>query len=334
MHTLSGISLYVGSIFIFMEFLHYLNNHKTIEDSRKNFHHKISNDKTKSQFSIVDLAKKYSDNLKSIQLENRSFVFRIPFILSKFIKIFNYYLTSKLKSQLLMPINNTHSIYMRYSKTNTNTIVIFCGIIAGRIVLNRMIKYIPQNFNIIGVVYEEISTIAYEDIVYSLLSDYNLKDVVVYSWSYGTLFANGFLSKYENMLNIKLKIFCDMFGIPTNTLYIANICGNNFNEAYKLIKLKVRPFWNSLLMFLLFKSEFIEKRIMTLKLNDYLIWSYTHLNSPKTLIFISHDDMMYNVESIKHNCPDAMHIEVYDGGHCSGINRKSLLILKNKLCEF
>lgn len=269
-----------------------------------------------------------------IKLEQRSLVFRIPYFMSKMIHIFNYGVTSHLKTRGLTPIDNNHNVYIRYNKENIKTIVIFSGIIGGRLVLTRMLKYIPDDYNIIGTVYEEISSKFYEDVVYDILVGHGLTDnVVVYSWSYGTLFANSFITKHQHHVNIKLKIFCDIFGLPLNTLYMANICGtDNFFEAYRLVKLKVKPFWNGLLMLLLLKSEFIEKRIMTLTLNDYLIWSYDNLNCKNTLLFISNDDIMYNIDTIKQHCSESS-IFVFDGGHCSGVNRKSLLLMKQKLLD-
>jgi hypothetical protein len=269
-----------------------------------------------------------------IKLEQRSLVFRIPFFMSKMINMFNYYVTYHLKRRNLVPVDNNHNVYMRYDKNNTKTIVIFSGIVGGRLVLARMLKYIPTDYNIIGTVYEEISSKFYEDVVYDILVGYGLTDnVVVYSWSYGTLFANSFVTKHQHHVNIKLKIFCDIFGLPLNTLYMANICGtDDFFEAYRLIRLKVRPFWNGVMMLLLLKSEFIEKRIMTLTLNDYLMWSYDNLNTSNTLLFISNDDIMYNVETVKRHCSKAT-IMCFPGGHCSGVNRKSLLLMKQKLLE-
>lgn len=267
-----------------------------------------------------------------IKLENRALVFRIPFILKKIINLCNYYVTLQLKNKNVIPIDVNHNIYVRYSKQNTKTIIIFSGIIGGRLIVSRMLKYIPDDYNIICTVYEEISSKFYEDVVYDVLNMYNLKDhVVIYSWSYGTLFANSFINKYKHHINIKYKVFCDIFGLPLNTLYMANICGSdNYFEAYRLVKLKIKPFWNRIMMFLLFKSEYIEKRIMTLTLNDYLIWSYENFNDDCTMLCISHDDLMYDVEKVTKNCPRS-EIYVFNGGHCSGINRRSLNLLKQKL---
>lgn len=274
------------------------------------------------------------DDENFIKIEHRSFVIRIPYFMSNVIKCFNCFITYYLKTKGLVPIDNNHNIYIKYKKENTKTIVIFSGIIGGRVVLSRMSKYIPEDYNIIGTVYEEISSKFYEDVVYDILTGYGIKDnIVVYSWSYGTLFANSFVSKYQKNINIKLKIFCDIFGLPLNTLYMANICGtDNLFEAYRLVKLKVNPFWNGVMMLLLLKSEFIEKRIMTLTLNDYLIWSYDNFNTNNTILFISNDDIMYNVETVKQHCPNA-YIEVFNGGHCAGVNRKSLSLMKQKLHE-
>ena len=272
------------------------------------------------------------DNDNFIKLDERWLVFKIPFIIAKLVNVLNYYTTQKLIYKNLYPIDKNHNVYMRYDANNEKTIIIFSGIVGGRLVLLRMLKYIPHNYNIIGVVYEEISYKFYEDIVYDILISHKItKNIVVYSWSYGTLFANKFITKYKNEIDIKLKVFCDIFGLPLNTLYMANICGtNDLCKAYKLLKLKVKPFFNGLLMFLLLKSEIIEKRIMTLTLNDYLLWSLDNLNKADTILFISNDDIMYNVDTIKLYCSNA-YIKVFDGGHCSGINRKSLNILKEKL---
>lgn len=195
-----------------------------------------------------------------------------------------------------------------------------------------MLKHIPDNYNIIVTVYEEVSNKCYEDIVYNILMKHNItENIVVYSWSYGTLFSNKFLNKYRDKLNIKLKVFCDIFGLPLNTLYLAHICAtDSLFDAYKLIKLKVKPFINGLLMFMLLKSEYIEKRIMTLKLNEYLLWSYDNINDKNTVLFISNDDLMYSVDHMKKHC-DKSEIYVYDGGHCAGVNGTSLRILRKKL---
>lgn len=269
-----------------------------------------------------------------IKLEQRSLVFRIPYFMSRIINMFNYGVTYHLKTRGLTPVDHNHNVYIRYNKENTKTIVIFSGIVGGRLVLTRMLKYIPEDYNIIGTVYEEISSKFYEDVVYDILVGYGLTDnVVIYSWSYGTLFANSFITKHQHHVNIKLKVFCDIFGLPLNTLYMANICGtDDFFEAYRLIRLKVKPFWNGVMMLMLLKSEFIEKRIMTLTLNDYLMWSYDNMNTSNTLLFISNDDIMYNVNTVKQHCPNAF-IMVFNGGHCAGVNRKSLNLLKQKLLE-
>lgn len=274
------------------------------------------------------------DDNDFVRLEKRSLVFRIPFLMTKLTNLFNHSVTKHLQSKGVVPIDHNHNVYIRYRKENTKTIVVFSGIIGGRLVISRMLKYIPEDYNIIGTVYEEISSKFYEDVVYDILVGYGLTDnVVVYSWSYGTLFANSFINKHQHHVNIKLRVFCDIFGLPLNTLYMANICGtDNYFEAYRLIKLKVRPFWNGLMMFMLLKSEYIEKRIMTLTLNDYLIWSYDNFNTQNTILFISNDDIMYDVEKVKQNCPKS-EIHVFDGGHCSGVNRKSLNRLKEKLLE-
>ena len=269
-----------------------------------------------------------------VRLSNRSFVIRIPCFMSTMINLVNYGVTYHLKTRDLLPVDYDHNVYVRYKKENTKTIIVFSGIIGGRLVISRMLKYIPDDYNIIGTVYEEISSKFYEDVVYDILVDYNLTDnIAVYSWSYGTLFANKFITKYKDKINIKLKVFCDIFGLPLNTLYMANICGtDNLLEAYRLIKLKVRPFWNGMMMLILLKSEFIEKRIMTLTLNDYIIWSYDNMNTKDTLMFISNDDIMYSVKRMKLHCPNA-EIHTFEGGHCSGVNRKSLTLMKNRLLE-
>jgi hypothetical protein len=286
--------------------------------------------------SLINILHQYHDlnetnNTDFIRLDKRSTVFRIPFFMSKFINIFNYGITYHLKTKGITPIDSNHNVYIRYDKNNTKTIIVFSGIIGGRLVLARMLKYIPSDYNIIGTVYEEISSKFYEDVVYDILEGYGIKNnIVVYSWSYGTLFANRFITKYQNKIDIKLKVFCDIFGLPLNTLYMANICGTNFFDAYKLIKLKVKPFWNGIMMLLLLKSELIEKRIMTLTLNDYLLWSYDNLNTSNTIMFISNDDIMYDVDNVKRYCSES-EVHVYNGGHCAGVNRKSLNILKQKL---
>ena len=265
-------------------------------------------------------------------LESRCAIIKFPNILNGCIHLVNYYITYKLKNRDVHPIDSNQNVYIRYNPNNTKTIIVFSGIVGGRMVLLRMLKYIPENYNIIATVYEEISYKCYEDIIYDVLQSYNIKsNVVVYSWSYGTIFANKFLTKYSDEFDIKLKVFCDIFGLPLNTLYLAQICATeNYIEAYKLVEAKVKPFGNRLLMLFLLKSEIIEKRIMTLKLNDYLIWSYKNLNSENTLMFISNDDIMYDTNNVKNHC-DLATIYVFNGGHCAGVNRKSLTILKNKL---
>jgi hypothetical protein len=289
--------------------------------------------------SLINILHQYHDlnetnSTDFVRLDQRSTVFRIPFFISQFINIFNYGVTYHLKKKGFSPVDSNHNVYIRYDKKNTKTIIVFSGIIGGRLVLARMLKYIPSDYNIIGTVYEEISSKFYEDVVYDILEGYGIKDhVVVYSWSYGTLFANRFITKYQNKIDIKLKVFCDIFGLPLNTLYLSTICGtNNFIEAYRLIKLKVKPFWNGLMMLFLLKSEFIEKRIMTLTLNDYLLWSYDNLNTKNTLMFISNDDIMYDVDNVKRHCPES-EIFTFRGGHCAGVNRRSLSLLKQKLID-
>lgn len=311
--------------------------------SKKVLHKSLSyycNHLTEQLDNLLNILHKYHDfdtehdDDDFIRLSNRSFVIRIPCFLSAIINLFNYGVTYHLKTRKLIPVDHNHNVYMRYRKENKKTIIIFSGIVGGRLIIARLLKYIPDDYNIIGTVYEEISSKFYEDVVYDILVEKNLTDnIALFSWSYGTLFANKFVEKYKNNVNIKLKVFCDIFGLPLNTLYMANICGtDNLMEAYRLIKLKVRPFWNGIMMLLLLKSEYIEKRIMTLTLNDYIIWSYENMNTDNTLMFISNDDIMYNVDRVKLHCPNA-EIHTFEGGHCRGVNRRSLLMMKKRLLE-